>query len=85
MKVTPVTEIKTQFSAYIKACREEPIAITKNGKLIAVLLSIDDEEELERLILGHSRKFQAILETGKQQIQEGKGISHEEFWEEIGA
>jgi prevent-host-death family protein len=82
MKVTPV-EMQTQFGAYVKACQEEPIAITQNGKIVAVLLSVEDEDELERLILNHSSQFQKILETSKRQIQEGKGIRHEDFWQEI--
>jgi len=28
-------------------------------------------------------KFQRILQTAEQQIQEGKGIPHEEFWQDL--
>jgi hypothetical protein len=40
---------------------------------------------LEKLILAHSSKFRHILQTGKQQIKNGKGISQEDFWKEMEA
>jgi hypothetical protein len=60
------------------------VIVTKNGKPVAVLLAMSDEDELERLILAYSPKFQEILRVAERQIQEGSGIPHEEFWKEIG-
>ena len=50
-----------------------------------MLLSVKDEEEIERMILAYSPKFQSILQTAEQQIREGKGIKHEDFWREVEA
>ncbi len=83
MKIAPVMERQTEFGAYVQACQKEPIVVTENGKFVAVLLSVADEDELERLILAHSSKFREILETSKRQIQQGEGIRHEDFWQEI--
>jgi hypothetical protein len=52
---------------------------------VAVLLSIKDEDEIERMILAYSPKFQNILELAEQEIREGKGIKHEDFWREVEA
>jgi hypothetical protein len=41
------------------------------------------DDELERLVLAHSPRLQALLETARQQIREGEGISHEDFWLEM--
>ena len=57
--------------------------VTRHGKPVAVLLSIDDEEELERLVLAYTPKFQGILEAARAQIRETGGIGHEEFWQEM--
>jgi hypothetical protein len=57
--------------------------VTRHGKPVAVLLSIEDEEELERLVLAYTPKFQGILEAGRKQIRETGGIGHEEFWQEM--
>ena len=44
--------------------------MTRHGKPVAVLLSIEDEEELERLVLAYTPKFKSILEAGRAQIRE---------------
>ncbi|HRV94103.1 MAG TPA: type II toxin-antitoxin system Phd/YefM family antitoxin [Anaerolineae bacterium] len=85
MRIAPVVEVKAKFSAYLEESKSGPVIITKNGKAVAVLLGIEDEEELERLILAYSPKFQAIMRTGKDQIDAGESASHEEFWEEVEA
>ena len=82
MKIAPIAEVKTHFSAYLKESEEGPIVITKNGKPAAVLLGITDQEEIERLVLAYSPKFQAILARGRQEIQETGGMAHEDFWQE---
>ena len=83
MKIAPVADVKSRFSAYLKASEEGPIIVTRNGKPAAVLLSMKDEEELERLILAYSPKFQKILRVAQQQIEKGAGISHEELWQQM--
>lgn len=85
MKIASVAEVKTHLSAYIKASTDELVVITKNGKPVAVLLPMDDEEELERLALAYSRRFQLILHEAREQIRAGNGIPHEDFWRDIAA
>jgi len=82
MKIAPIAEVKAHFSAYLKESEKGPIVITKNGKPAAVLLGLTDQEEIERLVLAYSPKFQAILARGRQEIQEIGGIAHEDFWQE---
>jgi PHD/YefM family antitoxin component YafN of YafNO toxin-antitoxin module len=85
MRITPISEMKTKFDSYIKMCLNEPIVLTEKGQIIAVLLSVSDEEQLDQLVLAHSSRFQQVLKTGEQQIKEGKGISHEDFWQQMQA
>lgn len=59
--------------------------MTRNGKAVAVLLAVTDDDELERLVLAHSPKFQAILNQSRRQIDKSGGIPHEEFWGELDA
>jgi prevent-host-death family protein len=82
MKIAPVAEVKAQFSEYLRSSVEGPIVVTRHGKPVAVLLSIEDEDELERLVLACTPKFQGILEAAREQIRETGGIGHEEFWQE---
>jgi prevent-host-death family protein len=83
MKIAPIADIKAHLSTYLKESEKGPIVVTKNGKPIAVLLGIRDEDEIERLVLAYSPKFKSILAKGRQQIQETGGITHEDFWREL--
>jgi len=42
-----------------------------------------DTEELERLILAYSPKFQSLLHKAKKEIQESGDIAHIDFWQDI--
>jgi len=83
MRIASVADVKAKFSGYLKASEQGPIVVTKNGRPVAMLLSVTDEEEIERMLLAHSLKFQSILDVAEQQIREGKGIKHEDFWREV--
>ena len=83
MKIASVADVKAKFSGYIKASEEGPVVVTKNGKPVALLLSVKDEEEIERLLLAYSPKFKSIMHVAERQVREGKGIKHDEFWRDI--
>ena len=83
MRIASVADVKAKFSGYLKASEQGPVIVTKNGRPVAMLLSITDEDEIERMLLAHSPKFQSILEVAEQQIRDGKGRKHEDFWREV--
>jgi len=43
----------------------------------------EDEDEIERLALGCSPRFQSMLDVARQQIRDGDGIPHDEFWRHL--
>ena len=83
MRIAPIAEIKARFSAYLRASEKGPVIVTRNGRPVAVLISVQDEEEIERLVLAYSPKFQRLLQIAKEEIREGRGIRHEDFWQEV--
>jgi prevent-host-death family protein len=85
MKIASVADVKANLSAYIKASEDELVVITKNGKPVAVLLPMEDNDELERLAVAYSRRFQDILREAREQIQTTGGITHDDFWREVEA
>src|ERR1700687_2392213 len=85
MKTASVADVKARVSAYLKESEKGPVIVTRNGKAVAVLLAVTDEDELERLILAHSPKFQALLDKSRRQIEETGGIPHDVFWREVEA
>src|SRR5712671_6622293 len=85
MKIASVADVKARLSAYLKESEKGPVVVTRNGKAVAVLLAVTDEDELERLLLAHSPKFQALLDKSRRQIEETGGIPHDQFWREVKA
>ena len=83
MRIAPVAEVKARFSAYLRQCIDGPIIITRNGRPAAVLIAAPDEEELERLVLAHTPRFQRLLKAARERIQETGGIEHDDFWESV--
>jgi prevent-host-death family protein len=80
MRIVPLAEMKAKLSAYLDECTTEgPIVITRNGKTAAVLL-VPHDDDLERLLLGRSPRFQAMLDRSRRSIDEGKGLSEGDFW-----
>lgn len=85
MKIAPVAEVKARFSEYVKDSQEGPIVVTRNGRPAVVMIAVgEDEDELERLVLAHSPRFREVLSQSREEIRSTGGISHEDFWSEIG-
>ncbi len=59
--------------------------VTKNGKPVAVLLGISDEDEIERLIIAYSKTLRSVLEAAEERIQKTGGIPHDTFWQQVDA
>ncbi len=83
MKGASVADIKARLSSYVKASATGPVIVTRNGKAVAVLIGVEDDEELERVLLAHSRKLRALLDAADRRIEQGAGISHQEFWKQV--
>jgi prevent-host-death family protein len=84
MRIAPLADVKARLSAYLDECgMEGPLIITRNGKAAAVLLVPYDDNDLERLMLGRSPRFQALLDRSRQSIKEGKGLSEKAFWDAV--
>ena len=84
MRIAPLADVKARLSAYLDQCGVEgPLIITRNGKAAAVLLVPYDDDDMERLMLGRSPRFRALLNRSRQSIKEGKGLSERDFWKVI--
>jgi prevent-host-death family protein len=85
MKIASVAQIKSQFSSFLKASEAGPVVVTRNGRPVAVIVGVQDEDEIERLLMAYSPRLQAILEESRKQIRKGEALGHEEFWAEVEA
>ena len=80
MKIAPLAEVKDQFSAYVEAAKESPIVVTKNGKPVALLTPILEDDDLDSLLLAHNRRFNLLLEQARNRIKSGRSLTQDEFW-----
>ena len=84
MKIASVADVKARLSAYLEECETKgPVVITRNGKAVAILLAPADDDDLERLLLSRSPRFQALLDESRQSIRAGRGLSPKEFWKAV--
>lgn len=85
MRIAPVAEVKAHFSSYLEQCADGPIIVTKNGRPVAVLVSVLEEDELERFVLVHTPRFRRLLDAAEQRIRRTGGIKHKNFWKSLNA
>jgi len=84
MKIAPLADVKARLSAYLEQAETEgPVIITRNGKAVAVLIAPRDDDDLERLVLSRSPRFQAFLSKSRRSIQAGYGLPADEFWRTV--
>jgi prevent-host-death family protein len=83
MKIASVAEVKSQLSSFLKASERGPVVVTRNGRPVAVIVGVHDEDEIERLLMAYSPHLRAILERSRQQFRDGNWLSEEEFWSQF--
>jgi prevent-host-death family protein len=83
MKIASVAEVKSQLSAFLKASESGPVVVTRNGRPVAVIVGVQDEDEVERLLMAYSPHLRAILERSRQQFRDGQWLGEEEFWSQF--
>ena len=66
MKIAPMGEVRNNFARYLTACEEEPVFVTRNGKIAAVIEHIDDSE-IEDFLLERSQRFRQMLARCKRE------------------
>jgi prevent-host-death family protein len=80
MRIASVAEVKSQLSAFLKASEGGPVVVTRNGRPVAVIVGVQDEDEIERLLMAYSPHLRAILDRSRKQFREGKWLSESAFW-----
>jgi prevent-host-death family protein len=83
MKIASVAEVKSQFSAFLKASEGGPVVVTRNGRAVAVIVGVQEEDEIERLLMAYSPHLRSILDRSRQQFREGQWLEEREFWSQF--
>jgi prevent-host-death family protein len=82
MKIASATEMQAQFPAYLKHSETSPVVVTKKGRPVAMLVAVQNQDDLEEALLAQSPRLRAILDKSRRQIAAGQWLSHEDFWKQ---
>jgi len=85
MKIASLAEVKAKFSSYVRATKKSPVVVTRNGKAVAAIIPVLDEDDLERILMAYNPRLRAILAAANKRVREGGGIQEDEFWRRVDA
>jgi prevent-host-death family protein len=80
MDALSANEAKTQFGDMLLKAQRAPVQINKNGKPVAVVISMEEYESIEALKL---RLLQSRVAQAKADIEAGKTIDGESFFDSL--
>ena len=80
MQTLSANDAKTQFGDLLLKVQRAPIQINKNGKPVAVVISVDEYKSIEALKL---RLLQSKAAKAKDDIYNGNMIDGESFFDEL--
>ena len=78
MKIVEVSKAALSLSDYTKEVKREPVIITKEGRPVAVLVSIPNAD-VETVSLSNNPRFDALIERSRARQKSEGGISSEEM------
>jgi prevent-host-death family protein len=66
MKIAPMGEVRNNFAKYLEDAEQEPVFVTRNGKITAVIEFIEDRD-IEDYLLQKSPRFRKMLAKVKRE------------------
>lgn len=83
MKTTIASKLRPELTSDLQ--QMEPVVVTQNGHYKAVLVPVQTEQDVERLLMADNKRLMELLAESDRQIDESGGIPHDEFWKRIDA
>jgi prevent-host-death family protein len=83
MKIASIAEVKSRFSSLLRASEGGPVVVTRNGRPVAVIVGVQDPDEIERVLMACSPQLRSILDRSRQQFRKGRGLSEADFWSQF--
>jgi prevent-host-death family protein len=80
MDALSANEAKTQFGDMLLKAQRAPVQINRNGKPVAVVISMDEYESIETLKL---RLLQSRVAQAMTDINAGNTVDGEAFFDEL--
>lgn len=76
----PAAKAKTNFGELLERVQREPVAISKKGRPVAVLMSVDEFEDHQRLKLEQLRRE---IGAGLEDLEAGEVVDGAEAFEAV--
>ena len=83
MKIAPLAEVKNRLSSYVEECKESPVIITKNGKAVAFIAPVLDDDDLDAILLTYSPRFRQLVDDAVARYRQGDTLTEDEFWTQM--
>ncbi len=80
MESLSANEAKTHFGDLLLKVQREPVQINRNGKAVAIVLSVEDYLNLESLKMQY---LKARVEQAKQDVAAGRIIEGDIFFDDL--
>ena len=80
MKALTANEAKTQFGDMLMSVQRAPVQISKNGKPVAVMVSVEDYEKMEDLKM---QMLKDRVQRAKAEIEAGTTTVGDPFFDEL--
>ena len=81
MKKAALSEVKDDFSRFLRLAEKEEVVITKHGKPAGVLIGFKSEDDWFDYRLEHDPRFLRRIEMARRSVRAGRGVSLEELEE----
>ena len=78
MKKVPVTELKDDFSKYLRLAEKEQIVITRHGRPAGILLGFASEDDWFDYQLQNDPRFLKRIEQARASLRSGQGVKLED-------
>ena len=78
MKKVALSELKDDFSKYLRLAEKEEIVITRHGQPAGVLVGFASEDEWFEYQLEHDPRFLKRIEQARESLRKGKGVKLED-------
>ena len=77
MKKAALSEVKDDFSKFLRLAEKEEIVITRHGKPAGVLIGFEDEEDWFDYRLENDPRFLKRIEQARKSLKSGLGLKIE--------
>ena len=84
-QILPITKVKRNLLDIIKSMEkdESTIALTKNGQLVSVIMTLSRYESLmETIDILSDKQILRSLEKSQEDFKSGNVLSHDEVWKD---